>query len=187
VNLPIPTLAKYLLEMETKVLWGKFCVTHWNLSLHQVARDPNPDSGVSLNPIEIPPPRPKKKPLHPYPRKVVDSQKTGVADSNQNEQSLPPNLTGEERDTRSPTSVLSAIGSDTSGSPFSELQKSSHLSPTSCTSEDAHSANVMLVENENECMTSNSCVEEEKGSLQSTQVYPTRMDAKPLTVWRQLF
>lgn len=138
----------------------------------KVVRDSNPDSEGSLNLIEIPPPRPKKKPLHPYPRKVVNPIKSGEMNTNPNEQSPPPNVTSVERDTRSPTSVFSALGSDTSGSPFSEPQRSSRLSPTSCTTDDAHSANLLLMENDNECMTSNSSVEEEKGSLESVQVTP---------------
>lgn len=162
-----------------------FCLAHWNLPLHQVARDSKPDSEGSLNPMEIPPPRPKKKPLHPYPRKVVNSQKYGAIDPNSHEQS-PPNVTGLDRETRSPTSVFSAIGSDASGSPFSEPQRSSRLSPTSCTSDNAHSANMLLRENDNECMTSDSSVEEERGFFQSTQLSaPTYMDAKLVMVYQQ--
>nr|XP_027122907.1 protein REVEILLE 7-like isoform X2 [Coffea arabica] len=126
----------------------------------KVARDSNECEG-SLNPIEIPPPRPKKKPAHPYPRKVTDVTKTTLDDPHQPEQAPPFKRSGEERNSRSPTSVLSALGSDTSGSPSSEPQRS-HLSPVSYTTDDAHSAIVQLTENDNECMTSDSSVEEEK-------------------------
>ncbi|EOA17117.1 hypothetical protein CARUB_v10005376mg [Capsella rubella] len=65
------------------------------------------DFGVSSETIEIPPPRPKRKPMHPYPRKLVipDAKEMVYGD-----------LTGaklvQDEDNRSPTSVLSAHGSD---------------------------------------------------------------------------
>ncbi|CAI9113311.1 OLC1v1013889C1 [Oldenlandia corymbosa var. corymbosa] len=132
----------------------------------KVARDSN-DGGGTVDPIDIPPPRPKKKPMHPYPRKVADSSKTSLVDSQLCEQSTNPK-SDEERN-MSPTSVLSAIESDTCGSPVSGLQRS-RLSPVSFSSDDAHSANrrSMENENENECIASNSCAEESREYLYST-------------------
>lgn len=91
----------------------------------------------------------------------MDVTKTPLDDPHQPEQAPPSKRSGKEKNSRSPTSVPSALGSDTSGSPFSELQRS-RLSPVSYTTDDAHSAIVQLTENDNECMTSDSSVEEEK-------------------------
>ncbi|CAI9113312.1 OLC1v1013889C3 [Oldenlandia corymbosa var. corymbosa] len=144
----------------------------------KVARDSN-DGGGTVDPIDIPPPRPKKKPMHPYPRKVADSSKTSLVDSQLCEQSTNPK-SDEERN-MSPTSVLSAIESDTCGSPVSGLQRS-RLSPVSFSSDDAHSANrrSMENENENECIASNSCAEESREYLYSTA---TAADDKSIMVY----
>ncbi|KAL1224988.1 Protein REVEILLE 2 [Cardamine amara subsp. amara] len=84
----------------------------------KVARDFGVSSEQS---IEIPPPRPKRKPMHPYPRKLVipDAKEMAYAE-----------LTGaklvqDEEDNRSPTSVLSAHGSDGLGSIGSNSPNSS--------------------------------------------------------------
>lgn len=62
--------------------------------------------------IEIPPPRPKRKPMHPYPRKLVSPLKTGI--------SIPENSpTTSEMENQSPTSVLCSPGSDSSIGGFS--------------------------------------------------------------------
>ncbi|XP_019175518.1 PREDICTED: protein REVEILLE 1-like isoform X2 [Ipomoea nil] len=119
-------------------------------------------------PIEIPPPRPKKKPLHPYPRKMVDSSKPEMEVLGQSERS-PSKMYNGERDNQSPDSVLSAIGSDDMESPVAELQHTQlQRSPASCTS-DADSPNLAPIENDNECLTSNSSVEK-KGSVASVGV-----------------
>lgn len=83
----------------------------------------NPDGSVSA--IEIPPPRPKRKPIHPYPRKTLDAK--GISYSYQSERSPSPILSSVEKETGSPTSVLSSI--------YSEGQQSGSCSPTSCTTE----------------------------------------------------
>lgn len=123
----------------------------------KVARDSGNDGDESLNVIDIPPPRPKKKPLHPYPRKMVDSPVANTAVSGQPERSPSPNVLG--RDSHSPVSVLTAIGSDVSEYPVAE-QQNSHFSPASCTT-DAHSANIISAENDDESMNSNSNTMEE--------------------------
>lgn len=78
----------------------------------KVARDCGVTTETS---IEIPPPRPKRKPMHPYPRKlVIPDAKEMVAYA-----ALP------DEDNRSPTSVLSAHGSDGLGSIGSNSPNSS--------------------------------------------------------------
>ncbi|MCD7456263.1 hypothetical protein HAX54_031044 [Datura stramonium] len=122
----------------------------------KVARDSGNDGDESLNAIDIPPPRPKKKPLHPYPRKMVDSPVANKAVSGQPERSPSPNVS---RDSCSPDSVLSAIGSGVSEYPVAE-QQNSRFSPASCTT-DAHTANIISAENDDESMSSNSNTGEE--------------------------
>ncbi|OAO90963.1 RVE2 [Arabidopsis thaliana] len=88
------------------------------------------DFGVSSESIEIPPPRPKRKPMHPYPRKLVipDAKEMVYAE-----------LTGskliQDEDNRSPTSVLSAHGSDGLGSIGSNSPNSSSAELSSHTEE----------------------------------------------------
>ncbi|KAL2551282.1 Protein REVEILLE 1 [Forsythia ovata] len=79
------------------------------------------DSGIasSVKPIEIPPPRPKRKPMHPYPRKRVSPFKTGVLASDKPTRSTSSNLSVPEQENQSPTSVLSAFGSDVLGRTYS--------------------------------------------------------------------
>ncbi|CAL9146667.1 unnamed protein product [Musa hybrid cultivar] len=78
----------------------------------------NDNTGTSKS-IEIPPPRPKRKPVHPYPRKLSHSSNKEIPALKQLER---PRLQSPiicEQDNRSPTSVLSAVGSETMGSVFS--------------------------------------------------------------------
>jgi hypothetical protein len=82
-----------------------------------------------LEQFEIPPPRPKRKPMHPYPRKLVIPPKETYTPE-QPIRSASPNLSVLERENQSPTSVLSAIGSDTVGCTDSDTPSGS-LSPVS--------------------------------------------------------
>lgn len=79
----------------------------------QVVREP----GAS-NAIEIPPPRPKRKPLHPYPRKCADST---IANRPIGEPKNAPisSSSGSDQENGSPVSVLSAMQSDAFGSSVS--------------------------------------------------------------------
>ncbi|CAN1180279.1 Protein REVEILLE 7-like, partial [Linum perenne] len=88
--------------------------SHAQKFFSKVVRETTVGAESSIKPIEIPPPRPKRKPSHPYPRKCID----GLSD--QLERSPSPNLLGIERENCSPTSVLSAVPSETFGSPLSE-------------------------------------------------------------------
>ncbi|XP_029128196.1 protein REVEILLE 7 isoform X2 [Cajanus cajan] len=135
--------------------------SHAQKFFSKVVRESEVSAESSIQPINIPPPRPKRKPLHPYPRKSVNSFK-GHTISNETEISPSTNLLVAEKDTPSPTSVLSTVGSEAFGSAFSE-QTNRCLSPNSCTT-DIHSVNLSPVEKENDCMTSKASEEEEKGS-----------------------
>ncbi|KAL6524586.1 ER-phagy receptor 1 [Orobanche hederae] len=103
----------------------------------KVTKDLCTDGGGSYNPIGIPPPRPKKKPLHPYPRKskTTCSINTKVVISRQVEGSTEESVSG--RENCSPTSVLSALGSNNLESPVFE-NHNSRLSPTSCAADAAN-------------------------------------------------
>ncbi|KAK7270687.1 hypothetical protein RJT34_26021 [Clitoria ternatea] len=141
--------------------------SHAQKFFSKVVRESDGSAESSIQPINIPPPRPKRKPLHPYPRKSVNSFK-GHTISNENEISPSTNMLAAVRDSSSPTSVLSAVGSEAFGSAFSE-QNNRCLSPNSCTT-DIHSVNLSPVEKENDCMTSKPSEEEEKGSLASVHL-----------------
>ncbi|KAJ7970204.1 protein REVEILLE 1 [Quillaja saponaria] len=138
--------------------------SHAQKFFSKVVRESNSSAETSIKPTEIPPPRPKRKPLHPYPRKSADSLK-GNSVSSDPERSLCPNFLVGENGTQSPSSVLSAPGSDALGSAFSE-QTNRSPSPNSCTT-DMHSVSLSPVEKGDGYMTSKSSEDEEKGSLSS--------------------
>jgi hypothetical protein len=75
----------------------------------QVTKEPN--DGTS---IEIPPPRPKRKPMHPYPRKHGNQKNEYPTTSKQLEKPPLQALSVTEEGMGSPTSVLSSIGSENS-------------------------------------------------------------------------
>ncbi|KAG5403323.1 hypothetical protein IGI04_009442 [Brassica rapa subsp. trilocularis] len=86
--------------------------SHAQKFFSKVAREATGGSNVSsLEPIVIPPPRPKRRPMHPYPRKL----------GNKGDHT--------ERDNSSPTSVLSPVGSLDSHSPNRSLSPVSFASP----------------------------------------------------------
>ncbi|CAA6666641.1 unnamed protein product [Spirodela intermedia] len=89
--------------------------SHAQKFFSKVVRDTATGGASSVEPIDIPPPRPKRKPVHPYPRKLRHSVPNGLAASAPEERSPSPvpSLSGQEH--RSPTSVLSAAGSDAAG------------------------------------------------------------------------
>ncbi|KAJ4872530.1 Protein REVEILLE 1 [Raphanus sativus] len=89
--------------------------SHAQKFFSKVAREATEGSNGSS--IVIPPPRPKRKPMHPYPRKLVN-------EGDQTSRSVSPS----ERDNRSPTSVLSPVGSEAFGSSDSHSPNRS-LSP----------------------------------------------------------
>lgn len=94
-------------------LVGSCCLScSWDLSsrIFQVVRDTATGGAGSVEPIDIPPPRPKRKPVHPYPRKLGHSAPNGLAASAPRERSPSPAPSPSGQENRSPTSVLSAAG-----------------------------------------------------------------------------
>ncbi|KAA8530709.1 hypothetical protein F0562_005357 [Nyssa sinensis] len=102
--------------------------SHAQKFFSKVVRESSSDAN-SVKPIEIPPPRPKRKPIHPYPRKPVPPVKTGTSNE-ERARSASPNLSISDEENQSPTSVLSTIGSDTLGMTDSNTPNGS-LSPVS--------------------------------------------------------
>ncbi|XP_074333333.1 uncharacterized protein LOC141671110 isoform X2 [Apium graveolens] len=128
--------------------------SHAQKFFSKVARDPNSVSAGSHISIEIPPPRPKKKPLHPYPRKVADLLLNRAVVLDQVERSLSTDASLNDLENLSPTSILPTIGSEPLSPAVPELN--SHCpSPLSCTS-NPPSTTTSTVEKDHECMTSNS-------------------------------
>ncbi|KAI8540955.1 hypothetical protein RHMOL_Rhmol08G0025100 [Rhododendron molle] len=96
----------------------------------EVVRESSASDAALLNPVEIPPPRPKRKPTHPYPRKLVAALKIGTSTAEQLRRSTSPTLSICERENQSPTSVLSSTGSEILGSSDSNTPNGG-LSPVS--------------------------------------------------------
>ncbi|EPS61622.1 hypothetical protein M569_13174 [Genlisea aurea] len=78
--------------------------------------------------VEIPPPRPKRKPIHPYPRKLVSPVKGGET------------LVPEKQMSQSPKSILSAVGSSDS---FDDDQSPSSASSPAAISDDHESVQAL--------------------------------------------
>lgn len=79
----------------------------------QVAKESRGSNSESEKAIEIPPPRPKRKPIHPYPRKLVHPlSMKGMSKSEKEERSASPFLSTSEQENGSPKSVLSSLGSE---------------------------------------------------------------------------
>lgn len=93
----------------------------------EVVRESNTGDASSVKPVEIPPPRPKRKPLHPYPRKLATPVKSGTPVPEKLTRSLSPNMSMSELENQSPTSVLSVHGSDALGM----VDSSKHLGSAS--------------------------------------------------------
>ncbi|GFZ09604.1 homeodomain-like superfamily protein [Actinidia rufa] len=104
--------------------------SHAQKYFSKVVRHSGNGDASAVQPIEIPPPRPKRKPTHPYPRKLVAPLKTGTPIEEQPRRSTSPNLSVSEQENQSPTSVLSAIGSEVLGTMDTNTPDGS-LSPVS--------------------------------------------------------
>ncbi|KAE8726566.1 Protein REVEILLE 7 [Hibiscus syriacus] len=139
--------------------------SHAQKFFSKVARESKGGFESSTKSIEIPPPRPKRKPMHPYPRKSVVPLK-GISPSSQPEWSLSPNHLVPEQDNKSPSSVLSAFVFDAMGSSASE-QPNRCSSPISCTTANIQSLDASPVEKENDYVTS---TEKDNESLASVKV-----------------
>ncbi|CAA3029563.1 REVEILLE 1-like isoform X1 [Olea europaea subsp. europaea] len=86
--------------------------SHAQKFFSKVVRESNSGDACSVKPIDIPPPRPKRKPMHPYPRKQVSPIKNVISVLEKPSSSASPNLSSSEQENQSPTSVLSATGLD---------------------------------------------------------------------------
>ncbi|KAJ0098498.1 hypothetical protein Patl1_20997 [Pistacia atlantica] len=104
--------------------------SHAQKFFSKVVRESSGSNTSPLEPIEIPPPRPKRKPVHPYPRKLTKALVKESSNPELPRRSISPNLSVSEQENQSPTSVLSAVGSDAFG--FSDLNTpNGSLSPVS--------------------------------------------------------
>ncbi|KAI0529013.1 hypothetical protein KFK09_001558 [Dendrobium nobile] len=97
--------------------------SHAQKFFSKVTRESSSNSPCTVKAIEIPPPRPKRKPNHPYPRKLghLSIMKGPLIDAQ-----LWPSIANQsvsEQESKSPTSVLSAFGSDTSGTTAADTLK----------------------------------------------------------------
>ncbi|XP_021742046.1 protein REVEILLE 1-like [Chenopodium quinoa] len=104
--------------------------SHAQKFFSKVVRETSNSNASSVEPIEIPPPRPKRKPSHPYPRKLVLPSRKDMP-MEQGARSVSPNSSLSEQDNQSPTSVLSAVASDMLASADSAATKSNSPSPVS--------------------------------------------------------
>lgn len=86
--------------------------SHAQKFFSKVVRDSSGSPTGPVEHIEIPPPRPKRKPVHPYPRKTVNPINKESLILEQPLRSSSPNLWISEQEDLSPKSVLSAVGSD---------------------------------------------------------------------------
>ncbi|XP_074590088.1 uncharacterized protein LOC141846003 [Curcuma longa] len=108
--------------------------------------DRKADTGRS---IDIPPPRPKRKPLHPYPRKLGHACAPTVPNAKSPESSSFTIPSFSEQESGSPVSVLSLLRSDTSGS-FVSKTRSICASPSS-TAVGLDPMDVSMSDSENGC------------------------------------
>ncbi|KAK4745142.1 hypothetical protein SAY87_011454 [Trapa incisa] len=104
--------------------------SHAQKFFSKVVRD---SRGGSMAPIEIPPPRPKRKPNRPYPRKLTDPLINIVASKLDQQRYLSPNSSSSEEE-QSPTSVLCAVGSGSIVCPIEEIGFSSRSPPVAVAS-----------------------------------------------------
>lgn len=87
--------------------------SHAQKFFSKVVRESASNGTGNVKSIEIPPPRPKRKPVHPYPRKMGNTPSNGSLTIGKLGRSSSPILSASEQGNGSPTSVLSAFGSDT--------------------------------------------------------------------------
>ncbi|TMW88584.1 hypothetical protein EJD97_018356 [Solanum chilense] len=104
--------------------------SHAQKFFSKVVRESSNGDASSVKSIEIPPPRPKRKPMHPYPRKMATPLKSGTLASEKLNRSGSPDLCLSEPENQSPTSVLSTLGSDAFGT-VDSTKPSEQSSPVS--------------------------------------------------------
>lgn len=92
---------------------------------------------ASTVPVDIPPPRPKRKPLHPYPRKLVETPNKTNQFPTLLENGASTNMKTSDREVHSPITVLSPEDSQISTSHV-KVQGNSYVSRTSSGSNLSH-------------------------------------------------
>ncbi|MED6110591.1 hypothetical protein PIB30_044512 [Stylosanthes scabra] len=118
--------------------------SHAQKFFSKVVRDLSGNPTSLVEPIEIPPPRPKRKPMHPYPRKLVEIPNREISIMDHSGRSTSPKSADFDQENKSPKSVLSAVVSETLGSSDSDTRAGS-LSPVSSMS-GLHTCNSALAE-----------------------------------------
>ena len=139
---PLETQTSLRLKLENFVLIS--LLTLLFRLFWQINRDTDGNDTTMVETIEIPPPRPKRKPIHPYPRKLVEIAKNEISNLEQplRSNSLVSLDFGQENN--SPKSVLSAVASETLGFSDSDTPAGS-LSPVSSISA-VHTSRFPLLE-----------------------------------------
>ncbi|WOG97455.1 hypothetical protein DCAR_0416795 [Daucus carota subsp. sativus] len=89
--------------------------SHAQKFFSKVSRESSINEEKSVKSIEIPPPRPKRKPILPYPRKNIRPFKTRACLSDEPGSSASPSLLVVEQETHSPVSVLSVVTPEATG------------------------------------------------------------------------
>ncbi|CAM8924517.1 unnamed protein product [Rhodiola kirilowii] len=108
--------------------------SHAQKFFSKVVRGGNDSAEPLVETIEIPPPRPKRKPTHPYPRKLVDAQNYIQSPAFQPEKRICPHIVNCDTENQSPNSVLSAAMPHMLDSPISDMPDSC-LSTSSCSTD----------------------------------------------------
>ncbi|XP_027933083.1 protein REVEILLE 2-like [Vigna unguiculata] len=119
--------------------------SHAQKFFSKVLRDPTGSVTNTAESIEIPPPRPKRKPMHPYPRKLVETptKETSIPEQLMKSGSL--KSSDFDQENQSPKSVLSGAGSDSLSSSDSDTPNES-LSPMSSSISDIHTSGFTCAE-----------------------------------------
>ncbi|XP_047160499.1 protein REVEILLE 2-like [Vigna umbellata] len=108
--------------------------SHAQKFFSKVLRDPTGNVTNRAESIEIPPPRPKRKPMHPYPRKLVETPNKETSIPEQLKKSGSLKSSDFDQENQSPKSVLSGAGSDILSSSDSDTPNES-MSPVSSISD----------------------------------------------------
>ncbi|KAK7302047.1 hypothetical protein RJT34_12926 [Clitoria ternatea] len=119
--------------------------SHAQKFFSKVLRDSSGNITDIVESIEIPPPRPKRKPMHPYPRKLVGTPNKQSLIPEQPMKSISLKPSDFDQENQSPKSVLSAVGSDSLGSSDSDTIPNGSLSPMSSVS-GVHTSSFTLAE-----------------------------------------
>ncbi|KAL8109276.1 uncharacterized protein LOC141672664 [Apium graveolens] len=108
--------------------------SHAQKFFSKLARESSGNEENTGKPIEVPPPRPKRKHMHPYPRNMVKLN-SGTSVKDEDNISSASNLPISGQENQSPSSVFSALGSEITGASDPNLPHDG-LSPASSTADD---------------------------------------------------